>query len=123
MLATEITAPEKEAKLGGKTVRLRFDHNQMRQSEIYYQNTVLRKLGYIGIVDQLLARTYIGLGAIAYGAAASAQMAEGRIPMAMREFDRDVSYDELRAAAQTLVSGVMESMPKGGAKKEDGPVQ
>lgn len=116
MMATDVSAPEITARIGGREVTMRFDHNQMRMSEIYYQQTTLRKLGYLGIVDQMISRTYIGLGAIAYGAAASAAMALGKTPIAAGEFDRTASYDELRACAQTMIDAVIESMPKGEAK-------
>ena len=66
------------------------------------------------------AATFIGLEAIAYGAVASWQMAHGMPPITMRAFDAAVTYDELRAAADALKSGVMESMPKP-AKKADAP--
>lgn len=118
MLAMEISAPEREAILGGAPVRLRFDHNQMRQSELYYQQTTARRLGYLGIVEQAIAGTYIGLGAIAYGARASAQMAEGKGPEPMWRFDRDTGYEELRACMNTLLDGVTESLPKPQKKTE-----
>lgn len=116
MQGTDISAPALEAELGGERMALRFDHNQMRMSEIYYQTTTLRKLGYLGIVDQAISRTYIGLGAIAYGAAASAAMAQGALPPTMHDFDGRVTYDELRACARALLDGIMESMPKSKAK-------
>ena len=45
MKATEISAPEREIKLGGGPVRVRFDHNQMRQSEHWQE---ARVSGYRG---------------------------------------------------------------------------
>ena len=68
----------------------------------------------------MLDKTFIGLEAIAYGAVASFQMANGRPPITMRAFDAAVTYDELRAAADALKSGVTESMPKP-RKKADAP--
>lgn len=119
MQATDISAPQIEATLGGRATALRFDHNQMRMAELYYQGTTLRKLGYLGIVDQAISRTYVGLGAIAYGAAASAAMDAGAIPLTMREFDRAVTYDELRGCAQELIASVTASIsPQGKGKKE-----
>ncbi len=116
MQATQISAPVREATLGGKTTALRFDHNQMRMSEIYYQQTTQHKLGYIGILDQAISRTYIGLGALAYGAAASAALDRDAPVPTMREFDEQVTYDELRACARLLVDGTMESLPRSNAK-------
>ena len=51
MLATDVSAPEMEALLCGKSVTLRFDHNAMRQAELYYRWSTLEVLGYYGIVD------------------------------------------------------------------------
>lgn len=114
MLATDIAAPEMDAKICGRgSVRMVFSHHQMRQSELYWQYCTRGKLGYLGIIDQAIARTYVGLGAIAYGAVAAAAMEEGKMPIAMRDFDRLCTYDELRAMAAAMIDAVMESMPKG----------
>ena len=72
MLATDVSAPEMEAQLCGRSVTLRFDHNAMRQAELYYKWSTQEVLGYYGIVDLVTRRTYCGLGALAYGAAAAA---------------------------------------------------
>lgn len=112
MNAADISAKEKTATLGGKEVILRFDHNQMRLCEEYWQETTRRKLGYLAIVDQLAARTYSALGAIAYGAAASAAMARNAVPISMHDFDRQVSYTELRACANLLSRCVIDSFPR-----------
>ncbi len=120
MKATEISAPEREIRLCGGAVRVRFDHNQMRQSELYWQWSVGRRLGYLGIVAQMLDKTFIGLEAVAYGAVASFQMANGRPPITMRAFDAAITYDELLTAAEALKGGVKESMPKP-RKKADAP--
>ena len=120
--AADITAPEVVLKLGGREVAARFDHNQMRMSEMYWQYTMGRKLGYLGVMDQAVARTYSGLGAIGYGAAASAAMAQGMQPIAMRDFDRMFDYDMLRGVAQQLIDGAIEALPKGkkaGSKKAE----
>ena len=120
MQATEILCPEMEAKIcGRKAVRMVFSHHQMRMSELYWQYCTRGKLGYFGIVDQAIARTYIGLGAIAYGAVAAAAMDEGKAPIAMRDFDKICTYDELRALATNLIGCVIESMPKGGGDRKN----
>lgn len=119
MLAEDISAPVREITLGARTVNARFDHNMMRMAELYWQQTTLRKLGYLGIVDQAIARTYCGLGAVAYGACASAAMAENRPPMTVREFDKTFDYYAIKGAAQALIDGVVACLPKGAA--EDGP--
>lgn len=118
--AADISAQQIVLRLGGQEVDVRFDHNQMRMSEMYWQHTMLRKLGYLGVLEQAIARTYCGLGAICYGAVASAAMAQGLQPITMREFDRMFDYDMLRASAQQLIDGVMASLPKGkpGAQKK-----
>lgn len=118
MLAEDITAPVREIKLGARCVNARFDHNMMRMAELYWQQTTLRKLNYLGIVDQAIARTYCGLGAVAYGACASAAMAENRPPMAVRDFDRTFDYCAIKDAAQALIDGMIAGLPKGPA--EDG---
>ena len=120
--AADISAPEIVIKLGEREVSTRFDHNQMRMSEMYWQHTMLRKLGYLGVMDQAIARTYSGLGAICFGAVAASAMEQGLQPIAMRDFDRMVDYDMLRAIAQQLIDGAMEALPKGkkgGAKKAE----
>ena len=120
--AADISAQEIVIKLGGREVNARFDHNQMRMSEMYWQHTMLRKLGYLGVMEQAIARTYSGLGAIAYGAVASAAMAQDLPPVAMREFDRMFDYDMLRTCAKQLIDGAIEALPrgkKGGAKKAE----
>lgn len=112
MQATDISAQEREIRLGDRVIRARFDHNMMRQAEMYYQATTLRRLGYYGIVDQAIARTYSGLGAIAYGAAAAAAMAEEKKPLSMQAFDRMFDYETLRAAASDVTFGALELLPK-----------
>ena len=120
MQGMDISAPQTEIVIGGKTVTARFDHNAMRLAEIYWQHTTLRRLGYIGIAEQASARTYTGLGAIAYGATASAAMAAGKAPMDMSAFDRIATYGDLLMAAQALIGGVRGSLPApGNAKKKD----
>ena len=118
MLAEDITAPVREIKLGARCVNARFDHNMMRMAELYWQQTTLRKLNYLGIVDQAIARTYCGLGAVAYGACASAAMDQNRPPMDVREFDRTFDYYAIKGAAQALIDGMIAGLPKGSA--EDG---
>lgn len=118
MLAEDITAPVREIKLGARTVNARFDHNMMRMAELYWQQTTLRKLNYLGIVDQAIARTYCGLGAVAYGACASAAMDENRPPIDARAFDRQFDYYAIKGAAQALIDGMIAGLPKGTA--EDG---
>ena len=122
MQATDITAPVIEATLCGRRVALRFDHNQMRMAELYWQHTARTKLGYLGIVDQAIYGTYVGLGALCYGAAASQAMAENKTPIGMDAFDHLAQYGEMRAAQRAVLDAVMESMPKagGGAKNAEG---
>ena len=120
--AADISSPEIVIKLGEREVSARFDHNQMRMSEMYWQHTMLRKLGYLGVMDQAIARTYSGLGAICFGAVAASAMEQGLQPITMRDFDRMVDYDMLRGIAQQLIDGAMEALPKGkkgGAKKAE----
>lgn len=125
MLATDASAPEMEALLCGRSVTLRFDHNAMRQAELYWQWSTHGVLGYYGIIDMATRRTYCGLGALCYGAAAAAAMDAGREPMAKREFDRMVSYDEMRPLAAQMIDCVVRSLPKaeGGAKNAEGQPQ
>ena len=125
MQATDISAQEREIRLGDRVINARFDHNMMRQAEMYYQTTTLRRLGYYGIVDQAIARTYSGLGAIAYGAAAAAAMAEEKRPLSMQAFDRMFDYEALHASGWDLVNGALELLPKpkkgaGNKKNADG---
>lgn len=123
MLATDVSAPEMEALLCGKTVTLRFDHNAMRQAELYWQWSTHGVLGYYGIIDMATRRTYCGLGALCYGAAAAAAIDAGRMPMGKGEFDKLVSYDALRPLAAQIIDCVVRSLPgtEGGAKKRGGP--
>jgi hypothetical protein len=116
MFGTDVSAPEIEAVLAGRRVKMRFGHAAMRHAELYWQKMCRGKLGYLGIVEQLTARTYAGLGAIAYGAVADAAMEEGKTPITMHDFDRMVTYAELRAAAQAMIDAVIESMPQGERK-------
>lgn len=125
MLATDASAPEMEALLCGRSVTLRFDHNAMRQAELYWQWSTHGVLGYYGIIDMATRRTYCGLGALCYGAAAAAAMDAGREPMAKREFDRMVSYDALRPLAAQIIDCVVRSLPvpQGGEKNAAGQPQ
>lgn len=118
MLAEDVSAPEMEAKLGGRMVRLRFDHNAMRQTELYWRWSVRGVMDYYGIIDMATRRTYCALGALCYGAAASAAIDSGREPLAMREFDKLVRYDELRPLAAQMIDCVVRSLPRaeGGTK-------
>ncbi len=123
MLASDVSAQEMEGKLGGRMVAMRFDHNQMRMSELYWQHTTRGKLGYYGIVDQAIHRTYVGLGALCYGAVASAAMSAGKPPVTMTEFDRMTHYDDLRPLAEQMIDAVIASMPRGNAKNAEGRPQ
>ena len=125
MLATDASAPEMEALLCGRSVTLRFDHNAMRQAELYWQWSTHGVLGYYGIIDMATRRTYCGLGALCYGAAAAAAIDAGREPMAKREFDRMVSYDAMRPLAGSMIDCVVRSLPKaeGSAKNAEGQPQ
>ena len=123
MLAKDITAQEIELKLGERTVNARFDHNQMRHAELYWQYTAHGTLGYIGILDQLIHRTYMGMGAVCYGAVASAAIAAGERPISMEKFDRMFEYPELLSAADELADAALRALPgkKGRAKKAQSP--
>ena len=125
MLATDVSAPEMEALLCGKSVTLRFDHNAMRQAELYYKWSTQEVQGYYGIVDMATRRTYCGLGALCYGAAAAAAIDAGRMPMSKREFDRMARFDEMRPLAAQIIDCVVRSLPKaeGGAKNAEGQSQ
>ena len=125
MLATDVSAPEMEALLCGKSVTLRFDHNAMRQAELYWQWSTHGVLGYYGIIDMATRRTYCALGALCYGAAASAAIDSGREPLAMCEFDKLVRSDELRPLAAQMIDCVVRSLPKaeGSAKNAEGQPQ
>jgi len=121
MSDTAFPAPQGEIRLFDREVAVRFDHNQMRQTELYWQWAVGTRLGYLGIVMQLTARTFVGLEAVAYGAVVSAQMAAGESPMTRHEFDVKADYAQLREAAQALIDGVMQSMPPTAKKKDEPP--
>lgn len=123
MLAKDITAQEIELKLGSRTVNARFDHNQMRMAELYWQHTARGTLGYIGILDQLIHRTYMGMGAVCYGAVASAAMAAEKRPIGMDAFDKAFEYADLLGCAQALADAALRALPgkKGSAKKAKGP--
>lgn len=125
MLATDVSAPEMEALLCGRSVTLRFDHNAMRQAELYWQWSTHGVLGYYGIIDMATRRTYCGLGALCYGAAAAAAIDAGRMPMGKGEFDKLVSYDALRPLAAQMIDCVVRSLPgtEGGAKNAAGQPQ
>lgn len=122
MLATDVSAPEIAAKLCGREVLMRFDHNQMRQSELYWQYSTGGVLGYYGIVDQAANRTYCGLGAICYGAVAAAAIEQGKQPISMAQFDRMADYRALRPLAGQMIDCVIRSLPgpEGGEKNADG---
>ena len=98
MLATDVSAPEMEALLCGRSVTLRFDHNAMRQSELYYKWSTQEVLGYYGIVDLATRRTYCGLGALRYGAAAAAEC----------PYAAAVEFGSARAGAQPFMSPALE---------------
>jgi len=123
MLAKDITAQEIELKIGERTVNARFDHNQMRMAELYWQHTARGVLGYIGILDQMIHRTYMGMGAVCYGAVASAAIAAGERPISMDAFDRMFEYPELLRAADELADAALKALPgkKGSAKKAESP--
>ena len=120
MMGTDVSCPEIRAALCGAVgVRLVFNHNQMRQSELYWQySTRGGVLGYMGICEQAAARTYVGLGAIAYGAAAAAAIEEGKAPLEMERFDARCNYAELTAAAGELMAAVLAAFPDGGGGRK-----
>ena len=114
MLGTDVSCPEMAANLCGReNVRMLFNHNQMRMSELYWQYSTGGVLGYMGICDQAVGRTYVGLGAITYGAVAAAAMAEGKRPIEMEKFDRLCTMDQLQGIAPQLIGAVLQSLPRG----------
>ena len=114
MLGTDVSCPEIAAKICGReNVRMLFNHNQMRMSELYWQYSTGGVLGYMGICDQAVGRTYVGLGAIAYGAVAAAAMAEHKRPIEMQKFDRLCTMDQLQEIAPQMIGAVLSSLPKG----------
>ena len=121
MRATDISAVEREIALGSRAISVRFDHTQMRYAELYWQHTTRGVLGYMGIMDQMVHRTYCGIGAICYGAVASAAIAAGGRPIAMDVFDRQFDYEALLKVQPTLLEGAFEALPRKrvGAKKEN----
>lgn len=123
MLASDITAQEIELSIGGRKINARFDHNQMRMAELYWQHTARGTLGYIGILDQLIHRTYMGLGAVCYGAAASAAIAAGKRPIGMDAFDKAFEYTDLLGCSKELTEAALAALPgkKGSAKKAKSP--
>lgn len=120
MLATDVSAPQGEATLCGQRVALRFDHNMMRLTELYFQQTSGFRMSYYGIVDLAAVRAYGGLGALAYGAVASAARADDKSPISIMDFDQACTYEELRACSGTLLEGALACLPKreGSEKKE-----
>ena len=113
-LAEDITAPEIEFERGDKKIMMRFDHNQMRASEYYWQMTVRTRLGYIGILNQAVSRTYCGLGALAYGALASHEMAHNARRRELPDvaaFDRIWDLGILLDIAEPMIKAALSSLP------------
>lgn len=110
--AADVSAPEIVIKLGEREMNARFDHNQMRYAELYWQHTTRGVLGYMGIMDQMVHRTYCGMGAICYGAVASAAIAAEKEPLAMDAFDQRVDYEALMRVQPVLLKSAFEALPR-----------
>ena len=114
MTAQAITAPEGALELGGQTHALRFDHEQIRQTELCWQIVSGSIMGYLGILHQAQMGVYTALYALAYGALASAQRAQGvpsRSRMRLEQFDRIADYGALVGAGDALVRSAMDALP------------
>ena len=130
MRALDITAREMSVYLGGETTPLRFDHEAMKQAEIYAELAMGggRSLGYIAILTRAQRRTYLGLAALCYGAAVSARKEDARRrreawqPMPPELFDACVDYAQLLAVADDVVPMAIAALPKAedGAKNAEG---
>lgn len=113
-LAEDITAPEIELVCGDRKLKLRFDHNQMRASEYYWQRTVRTRLGYMGILNQAISRTYCGLGALAYGAMAAYMLANDEEQVGLPDveaFDRAWDFGALFDMADVMIKAALASLP------------
>ncbi|MBR1407405.1 MAG: hypothetical protein IJ573_00720 [Clostridia bacterium] len=128
MKALNVTAREMSVYLGGEVTPLRFDHNAMRQAEIYAE-TVMgggRSLGYIAILTRAQRRVYLCLAALVYGAVVSAQMEDARrqrrgwAPMPPEMFDACVDLPQLLACADDVLHMAIEALPKAEPKNAEG---
>lgn len=133
MRALDITAREMSVYLGGENTPLRFDHNAMRQAEIYAELAMGggRSLNYITILTRAQRRTYLGLAALVYGAVVSAQQEDARrrhagySPLPPELFDACVDYAQLLAVADDVVPMAISALPtaEDGAKNAEGRAQ
>lgn len=128
MKVMEMTAREMSVYLGGEVTPLRFDHNAMRQAEVYAEIALGggRSLGYIAILTRAQRRVYLCLAALVYGAVVSAQMEDARrqhrgyAPMPPDLFDACVDLPQLLAVADDVVAMAIEALPKAEPKNAEG---
>lgn len=114
MTAQAITAPMGTITLGGEDRMLRFDHEQIRQTELAWQALAGSVMGYLGILHQADRRVYAALCALCYGALASAEKDAGvqiRERMGLAAFDRIADYQTLVKAGGELVASAMAALP------------
>lgn len=106
MTAQEITAPQGRVQLGGEEREVRFDHAQIRETELAWQALTGNVMGYLGILYQADAGVFAALEALMYGAMVSAQLAGGakrKECLRLVRFDRTITYREAQAAKDELV--------------------
>ena len=122
MTAQGITAPQGEVTIGGEARAVRFDHAQIRETELTWQALTGNVMGYLGILYQAETGVYAALCALAYGAIVSAQLAGGtrrKDCMRLVRFDAAADYHEVLSAQDELTRMAKEALSAPGNKKKN----
>lgn len=120
MRAEDITAPAGSVTLGGKPYPTRYDHEQIRQTEMAWQALTMRPMGYMAILMQAQRGVYTALCALCYGAIASGQKRAGVAVdkrLTLLQFDRIAEYRQLLGAQAPLLEDALRAMDDGQKKK------
>lgn len=98
--AERITAPTGQVIIGGKTYPVRYDHAQIRETELAWMALARVGMGYLGILSQATRDMYTALLALVYGAIASGQAHAGvaaRERLTLAQMEHDADYMTLHA--------------------------
>lgn len=119
MFAEDITAPSGMVTLDGTQFPTRFDHEQIRQTEMAWQVLTMRPMGYMAILMQAQRGVYTALCALCYGAIASGQKRSGVAldkRLTILHFDRIADYGCLLSAQKDLLESALRAMDDGQKK-------
>jgi hypothetical protein len=111
--ARDVSAPEKHVTIGGRTYTLVFSNAAIRTAEDVYVEQYGKDVGFAVILKEMAAAKYCAIMAMLYGA-----LIAGGCALTWADFDRDFRVDSIEGMRQTIMQGMVDSMPTTGGKPD-----